>query len=83
MQEHYEHVVLELLALATECDLRNGAIEPAYPLWKVLGDNVMRAVLQSIEGVMSQSELDGLADMAGERAVALVDSSTLGPAPDR
>jgi hypothetical protein len=83
MREHYEHVVVELLALATECDLRSGEIGPGYPLWKILGDNVMCAILQSIEGVISESELDWLADMAGERAVALVDSSTLEPAPDR
>jgi hypothetical protein len=83
MQEHYEHVIVELLALATECDLRNGEIGPEYPPWKMLGDNVMCAILQSVEGVISESELDWLADMAGERAVALVDSSTRGPAPDR
>jgi hypothetical protein len=82
MREHYEHVVVELLALAIECDLRNGEMEPGYPLWKILADNVRCAVLQSAEGVISESELDWLVDMAGERAVALVNSSTLGPAPD-
>ena len=83
MREHYEHVVVELLALAVECDLRNGEIEPGDPLWKILADNVRSAVLQSVEGVISESKLDWLADMAGEQAAALVNSSTLEPAPDR
>jgi hypothetical protein len=77
MPEHYEHVVVELLALATECDLRSSEIEPGYPIWKILGDNVMHAILKSTEGVISDSGLDWLADIAGERAVALVDSSRL------
>ncbi|GAA3111178.1 hypothetical protein GCM10010464_87550 [Pseudonocardia yunnanensis] len=82
MRENYEHVVVELLALAAECDLRNREIEPGNPLWKILADNVRSAVLQSIEGVISESELDWLADMAGQQAAALVNSSTLAPAPD-
>ncbi|MEN3266061.1 MAG: hypothetical protein V7646_2955 [Pseudonocardia sp.] len=83
MQEQYEQVVVELLTLATECDLRSGGTGLGCPLWKILGDNVMYAILQSTEGVIPESELDWLADRAGERAVALVDSSTLGPPPDR
>lgn len=83
MREHYEHVVVELLALVAECDLRNGEIEPGNPLWKILADNVRSAILGSVEGVISESELDWLADMAGEQAAALVNSSTLEPAPDR
>jgi hypothetical protein len=83
MREHYEHVVVELLALVAECNLRSGETEPGNPLWKALADNVGSAILQSVEGVISESELTWLADMAGEQAAALVNSSTLEPAPDR
>lgn len=55
MREHYDNVVVELLALATECDLRNGEIGPSDPLWKILGDNVRCTILQSNEGVISVS----------------------------